>query len=375
MPLEQQLQRWKQAELISGEQAERIQAFEKQRERPALLYAVAGLAGFAVAIGLVSIVAANWALIPGRMKLALDAIVLVLAGQAVVHFRARPPAWLGDAATVVFYGLVLASIALVGQVYQLGGNVALALLLWSALTFALMSQGSSGRLAVLWLAGLTVTYFACLSMLADGGRERTHPVLAAIYWAPLLALAAGRSRWLQSVRPAYAAVFRALGWSELILVSCLASFAFYDSVGRGERIPWLIVGVSLLATLGLCLASEQTLAGRAQRLLLAVTFAASHLPVFMPHGKWPLGAAASFIGVFAVVAWAAQRRGRPRLLHLATAMIAVRLLVIYFEVFSTLLDTGLGLVLGGLLTLLLTWLWARKRRDFDRELAAREPTP
>jgi hypothetical protein len=188
-------------------------------------------------------------------------------------------------------------------------------------------------------------------------------------------LAAGRSRWLQRVRPNYAEVFRALGWSELILVSCLASFAFYESMTGGERTPWPIVGVSLLVTLWLCLASEQTLAGRAQRLLLAVTFAASHLPVFVAHAKWPLGAAASFIGVFSVVAWAAHRRGRHRLLHLATAMIAVRLLVVYFEVFSNLLDTGLGLVLGGFLTLLLTWLWARKRRDFDRELSAREPTP
>jgi uncharacterized membrane protein len=375
MALDQQLQRWKDAQLISVDQAQQILEFEKRRQRPALLYAVAGLAGFAVAIGLVSIVAANWALIPGRMKLALDALVLIVAGQAVVHFRTRPPGWLGDAASVVFYGLVLASIALVGQVYQLGGNVPQALMLWSALTFAVMAQGSSSRLAVLWVAGLHVTYFVCLSDFADGGEQRTELTLAAVYWAPLATLLAGRSRWLQRVRPAYAEIFRALGWSELILVSCLASFAFYDSMARGERIPWLIVGVSLLATLGLCLGSEQTLAGRAQRLLLAVTFAASHLPIFMAHGKWPLGAAASFIGVFAVVAWAAHRRGRHRLLHLATAMIAMRLLVVYFEVFSSLLDTGMGLVLGGLLTLLLTWLWARKRRDFDRELSARESAP
>jgi uncharacterized membrane protein len=79
----------------------------------------------------------------------------------------------------------------------------------------------------------------------------------------------------------------------------------------------------------------------------------------------------AFIGVFAVVALAAHERGRPRLLHLATAAVGLRLLAIYFEVFGSLLDTGLGLVLGGLLTLLVTWVWARKRRDFDRELSER----
>ena len=95
----------------------------------------------------------------------------------------------------------------------------------------------------------------------------------------------------------------------------------------------------------------------------------------MPHGKWPLVAALSFVIVFAGVAFMAHRKGRPALLHLATALIGLRLLVIYFEVFGSLLDTGVGLVLGGLLTLLLTWLWARKRRDFDRELSTRESAP
>jgi len=86
------------------------------------------------------------------------------------------------------------------------------------------------------------------------------------------------------------------------------------------------------------------------------------------------GARRRWLG-FAVVALVAHRQGRSRLLHLATAAIGLRIVVIYFEVFGTLLDTGVGLVLGGLLTLLLTWVWARKRREFDRELSARESTP
>ena len=159
---------------------------------------------------------------------------------------------------------------------------------------------------------------------------------------------------------------------ELVLIASAASFAFYDALARGERAPWLVVGVSL-AGRRLARVSDPSLAGgRAQRSLLAITFAVSHLPLFMPHGKWPLVAAIAFIVVFAAVALVAHRKGRPKLLHLATAVIGLRLLVIYFEVFGTLLDTGVGLVLGGLLTLLVTWFWARKRRDFDRELSARE---
>ncbi len=375
MALEQQLKRWKQAELISSEQAERIQTFEKHRERPALLYAVAGLAGLAVAIGLVSIVAANWELVPGRMKLTLDGLVLIGVGQAVVWFGSRPPAWLEEAATLAYYGLVLASIALVGQVYQLGGDAALALLAWSVLTLPLMALGHSARLGFIWLVGLEVTYFVSLLQLAEGGPSSADHALAAVYWAPLGALALGRTRWLSRARPAYARVLRAAGWTQLVLIASAASFAFYDSLARGERAPWLVVGVSLLAVGWLCFMTDGSPAGRAQRSLLAVTFAVSHLPLFMPHGKWPLVGAVAFLVVFAAVALVAHKKGLSKLLHLATAVLGLRLLVIYFEVFGTLLDTGIGLVLGGLLTLLVTWFWARKRRDFDRELSAREPVP
>jgi uncharacterized membrane protein len=375
MALEQQLQRWKNAGLISPEQVDSIRAFEKRRDRPRLVYAVASLAGLAVAIGLVSIVASNWDLIPGRLKLVLDAVVLIAVGQAVVQLRTRPPTWLGDAATIIFYGLTLASIALIGQVYQLGGNTALALGLWSALTFGVFCLGSSARLGTLWLIGLMVTYFVGLSAFAESGSGRTEHALAAVYWAPLAALELGRSAWLRRVRPSYARVFRALGWTELVALAALTSFAFYDARAPGERIPWLVIGVSLVATGWMCFRIQPTPVGRAERLLLAVTFAASHLPMFMPHGKWALAAALSFIGVFAVLAFVLHRKGRSSLLHVATAAIGVRLLVVYFEVFGTLLDTGLGLVLGGLLTLVITWLWVRKRKDFDQKLRAREIAP
>jgi uncharacterized membrane protein len=375
MALDHQLKRWKDAELVSTEQVERILAFEKQRQRPTLAIAIAGLAALAIAIGLVSIVAANWDLIPGRMKLALDALALILVGQTVVYIGKRESGWAFTAALVTYYGLVLASIALVGQVYQLGGSAAHALLAWSALTVPLMASGRSAGVGFLWLVGLEVTYFVGLSELAEGGQGRADHALAAVYWAPLAALVLGCTGWLRRVRPTYARVFRAAAWAQLVLMASAASIAFYDALARGERTPWLVVGASMLVTLWLCLRTEATPAGRAQRSLLAVAFAGSHLPLFMPHGKWPLGAALSFIAVFAMVALVAHRRGRSALLHLATAAIGLRLLVVYFEVFGTLLDTGIGLVLGGLLTLLVTVVWARKRRDFDRELSARESAP
>ena len=81
---------------------------------------------------------------------------------------------------------------------------------------------------------------------------------------------------------------------------------------------------------------------------------------------------AALCALWLVVAWSAHHARDPRLLNVATAMIGMRILAIYFEVFGTLLDTGVGLVSGGLLTLGLVWLWARKRKQFERELGGSE---
>jgi hypothetical protein len=42
--------------------------------------------------------------------------------------------------------------------------------------------------------------------------------------------------------------------------------------------------------------------------------------------------------------------------------------VIYFEVFGSLLSTGVGLVTGGALTLLMAWLWRHKTQDIAQRL-------
>ncbi|HEY5960718.1 MAG TPA: DUF2157 domain-containing protein, partial [Polyangiaceae bacterium] len=134
MALETRLKRWTEAGLIESRQAQRILEFEQGRDRPMLLYAVAGLGGLAIAIGIVSIVAANWDAIPGRVKIGIDLAALLTFGIAFAHGSNKWPSWLRETALLVLYGLTLGSIALVGQVYQLGGSTRDALSVWSLLS-------------------------------------------------------------------------------------------------------------------------------------------------------------------------------------------------------------------------------------------------
>ena len=51
-----------------------------------------------------------------------------------------------------------------------------------------------------------------------------------------------------------------------------------------------------------------------------------------------------------------------QIVNLATAVIAVRVFVAYIEVFGSMLATGAGLIVSGVLLLALAWVWVRKIR-------------
>jgi uncharacterized membrane protein len=57
------------------------------------------------------------------------------------------------------------------------------------------------------------------------------------------------------------------------------------------------------------------------------------------------------------------------LFRTATAMIAIRLLIVYFEVIGSLAASGLGMILGGALTLLAAWLWRKKTLEVGGRMA------
>jgi uncharacterized membrane protein len=376
MALERQLTRWLSAGLITAEQAVRIRHYEAEQSRPTLLYAVSTLAGAAIAIGIVSVIAANWDVIPGYLKIGLDLGVVAALCYAFVWREQLGPRWLREAGLVVLYGAVLASIALVSQVYQLGGKTEHALLLWSVLTFPALALGHSAGLGFVWLLGLETTYYYLWIELAGHGRAAEELVASTAIWAPLLCLAVGRSRWLERVRPAYAGVARTLGWLQLLVGASVLVNLFYGSTLREEPgWHWLGALGTVLGTAWLYHGEGQGDSARAvqaRRWLLMACCASATLPLLLPHGEWPVVAFLGFLLLWFLVALAAYRSAAPRVLHVATAVMGLRLLVGYVELFGSLLETGVGLIVGGVLALLLVWVWTKQRRRWDRQLSAAE---
>lgn len=157
------LDRWHDAGLLDDAALDRIRAWEAAHARPVWLWALAGMGVFAVALGVVALVAANWDGIPGSVKisghLTLDSIVAgaLFAAWRADRYRTR------ELLALLLFGLILSGVGLIGQVYQLGGTAWRAMLVWMLFCTPFMLLVTRSGLAALgWQLGAVAAYAVAL---------------------------------------------------------------------------------------------------------------------------------------------------------------------------------------------------------------------
>jgi uncharacterized membrane protein len=360
--------------LIDAETHTRLAKYEQSERSPIGLYAVVGLGAFAIALGLIAMVASNWAMMSRFEKLALDGVLglLLAAGFGLSVLRERPLA--REALGLIYYGYALASVTLIEQLYQLDGSWAWLLGIWTLLTAPFMALLRSLFSASVWLAGLSATYVALADAWIDSvprgaGRDNLSLVLIALF--PLLLIAAGRLSALRDSFRALSRVFVTAGYSLLFAAGFAASFLLYDRQSQPEPVGAAVVFVALL--LGLLALSEwfpkphwPLRARLAECAALVFGWIALAFGTLSVHTSLEVSAAffqVASLGALSVFALALERH---KLFNALTLVFALRLVGVYFEVFGSLLGTGLGLVTGGVLTLAVVWLWRRHAPSFTK---------
>lgn len=382
MSLERKLGRWHEAGLIDAETRARISAFERSEHRPIALQALGVLGAGAIALGIVSVIASNWDAIPGRVKLAVDLVLGTALAAATYAAVVGQRGWSAEVLITLLYGFTLASLGLVGQVYQLDAPMWRSLLVWSIATLPLVLLGRSRYLATLAIAGLVTTQTLSLHALLEhldhriGLRDTTLTNLAVtlIFASSLLWIVVGRVPWLVRNRPEFARTVTAWAWAAIVAAGFLLQMVWYQRILPGDTLGWSLAATALLvAAVVSVLPRLHPELGARPRASLATLLVAGWLTLalgagFARPGISALGAVLQVLWL-GLCAWAAIGAGYVRVFNLLTGLIALRLLAIYFEVFGSLLDTGLGLIIGGVLTLLVGWLWRRKTADLAARLA------
>lgn len=380
MSLSGKLARWQEAGVIDAATAARIDAFEHHKRRPIVLYAMAALGAGTVALGLISIVAANWEGISANVKLGCDLLLGAALAFGTYRVATRKLNLATDVLVTLYYGFTLASLALVGQVYQLNTPTYQALLVWSLFTLPLVLLAQSRYVASLAVAGWVVTHGYALGEFIEYVERTTgfdqaveRNLLAVVFFvSPFVYVLLGRIPWLRRERPEHAWALTKAGLNGVLLGGFGLQFLWYETIGASDTLSWaLLVTAFLSAGLGAALTRASSVSLQARvGFGMAIAFIWLSLVVATSFARGD----AAFVGAIVQVAWIALwawialQLGMLRSFNTLTGLLALRVLVVYFEVFGSLLDTGLGLITGGALTLLMAWLWRNKTRDLAERL-------
>lgn len=380
MIAEHYARKWQGAGLIDAPAVERILAWEARRRQPVWLWAVTGIGALAIALGVMAIIGANWESIPDGLKLGVDLAVTTLCAGAVFVSWRRVHVWRREIASFLLFALVLAGIALIGQVYQLQSEPWRAMVLWLALCTPFLALTTFTRFnGAIWTVAVVTVWFMLhepvYSVLA-----RLHVVVAGHqYWdsgyfislqaylaaCGMIVVAAARDFWPPARRQADLILKLALAG----LVTACSLAAAFSWRTEADAAPWGAIIAALLATAVAGAAYWPGRRGTERRLVLALLGASlvvwiAALVVGGSDAKArDLYRALLFIVYWAAIGGLAARVGWRGWFGFAFTMVGLRLLILYFEAIGGLTATGLGLLGGGVLCIALAAIgWRLTRR-------------
>lgn len=306
MNLEKKLALWENKKLISAVQKQQIVEFEKNNKNPLLFNAFICLGIFLISLGIISLVAANWDAISGIVKIAI--YFTMMSGVVYGTFKASQKnknIWF-ESGIVAIFMLTGAGIGLIGQVFQTNGSLTSAGILWSIITLPLLIISKRKILPFLWLP------------LAIGSIANI-----ASFWKLLEAI----FRWWFWDRYPEAALL-----TILFHLAVLAIFFTMCNYLTDRKYPIFDVAR-----------------------LYAYIFMYYTVIVFMFLG-YETNKTIMFINIYAIVtiffitlAIIGEKFNRPRQVNFNIVMLYVEFMFIYFRLFGSLITTGIGMIVSGLL--------------------------
>lgn len=373
---ERKLKAWVAAGLIDTEAADRIHAWEAEHSRPLALWAVIGIGALAIGLGLISVVAANWDDIPGTVRLtihfALMAGIAAFLAAKAEGLAARQP-WMHEATLFVLGILGLTFMGHVGQVYQTSSPLWQPMALWLALFAPLLLLAG--------LSWLTATMIMVVLVIGTSNYafhvEETVRGLSAFGEAVRIALAlscpvlvAGFAAWCRkaSSREAFWHRFEQLGLvygvilaSLVIVVSGFDRWPAEDDAGQIFTALAIGAGVALV-TSALVWRARPGISGRADAHILQGGALALVMAFVLSDSATLAGAL--FMAFWAGIAAAALYGGWRGVFQIAVGVIALRLIVLSFELGGDLLTSGAGLIASGMLIIAVAWGAVRVSKRF-----------
>lgn len=366
---ERKLKLWVQAGLIDNAAAERIRIWEASHAKPIALWAIIGIAALAIGLGIISLIAANWDAIDGPVRLGIHFVIMIgLAGWLALQEKTHDA--FHEAGLFILGALGLAFFGHIGQVYQTSSPLWQPLGMWLLLFSPLLLGFGRGWLSALaWFSALVAAAISYVGETLDTAEAVSTTLIGITIAAPILVV--GLAAWMrnQPARPNFWLRLQQVSLIYAIIVASLSLISSADSQGMfwdpedgngfGPALAESIIGIVASA---LVLLFRKDTSGKAVAGLLIAASALNLLGwVFAGYSVM---AAILFIALWAAVASASLYGGWRQVFQASVAVIALRLIIVSFELADDLLGSGVGLILTGVLTLGIAWIAFRISRKF-----------
>lgn len=365
---------WHAAGLIDAATRDALIAYEAEHTRPLLLWAVWGIGALAIGLGIVSVVAANWQEIPGVVRLAVH-LALIAGLSALVFAReeqidAASP-WALEALVFIAAALGLTFFGHLGQVYQTAAPLWQPLAAWLALFAPLLlltGRGWPSALAV--LGGMVWAAWEYAGAAAPPGAQSSIGWgiwLAFVIALPVLAAPPAAALRTRSRRPDFWLALEQLALAYAVAGASLA--AGLASIGGVEADPSgsKFAAAATCALTGLVAGAGVTALrpGRSGQMTGAILAGAGAAMLFAyAADDRNVAAALVFFALWAGIAAAALGAQWRGVFQIAVGAIALRLVILSFELAADLLTSGFGLILAGVMILGVAWRAVRVSRRF-----------
>ncbi|MEN9424063.1 MAG: hypothetical protein RL122_1446 [Pseudomonadota bacterium] len=392
------LNQWLQAGLITPAQHANILSFEAEHRQHSngWLYSFMILGAAIIGLGVISLIAANWATIPETVKLGVDFALLTLLALGVFwqYPKRHNGVWF-EVLLVGFMLLCLASIGLIAQVFHLGGKWYHALLFWAAITFLLSLFARNLFTRFFWVTLLLQgLIWSLVALINPNISEHWEALPSVLLLAPLLIAvlyyATTHSKLLRGFTSSLFFWFQ---------IAAIIALAFADIVRSGGemtdyQVAWFVPAyvAAVLLAVGILLHKEYRWLNKLLLLGALGLLLLYYHPdlLFNGQSRYSLFGSQAHAGVgfwqaddiraplltltiLFLYALHAGNSGHQRTFNLITFLIGLRFVILYFQAMGGLAATGVGLIISGSLIIGITWLWYKGRdrlREWTKRLQA-----
>jgi uncharacterized membrane protein len=361
---ERNLEDWVKHNLITNEQAHNILVYENSHDHQKSSFAVFGFAALGIviiAMGLIAIIASHWYQIPDAIKIAADYIFLGTLGGACYHYRKADRPLLFEGLLLGFIFSILASIALIGQIFQLSGFIPDTLLFWTLITLPVALFSGTFMTPFIWVSVFVPSVLAEMVHFifqTYGFVECAY--IAAFTMVPIVCgLIATGMRFIK---------FKTVYWHQsfvfwtmitgFVIVFTADVNTMLESICKNE---FYILPALILTVISVTCVHATDMFSNFQKTLVTILLVIYMLFMHFAFFSDPielLGAAFSIVILALAAVYCASCQYR-KLFHFFTFLIAVRFFYVYLRHIHGLASTGLGLIISGGLIIFLVVMWNR----------------